>query len=72
MQAKASGMTGTISIHAPRGGSDIQQATVDALAIAISIHAPRGGSDITGGQLIFGRWYFNPRSPRGERPLLMR
>ena len=36
----------------------------------ISIHAPRGGSDysLSGGSVSMP--YFNPRSPRGERPVL--
>ena len=35
-----------ISIHAPRGGSDIiKQTRQQTNANAISIHAPRGGSD---------------------------
>ena len=34
---------------------------------SISIHAPRVGSD-TGGRMVFlDAYYFNPRSPRGER-----
>ncbi len=34
-----------ISIHAPRGGSDILEAGIRRLN-TISIHAPRGGSDL--------------------------
>ena len=35
----------------------------------ISIHAPRGGSDAPdNGARVAARGYFNPRSPRGERP----
>ena len=36
----------TISIHAPRGGSDQDDIFIDAV-LQISIHAPRGGSDNT-------------------------
>ena len=36
---------GAISIHAPRGGSDISPLMPSAAASTISIHAPRGGSD---------------------------
>ena len=35
----------TISIHAPRGGSDGQGVCNFVIVKAISIHAPRGGSD---------------------------
>ena len=35
----------------------------------ISIHAPRGGSDSTRGAHWLTSPNFNPRSPRGERPL---
>ena len=35
-----------ISIHAPRGGSDILNVSVLELFQPISIHAPRGGSDL--------------------------
>ncbi len=55
-----------ISIHAPRRGSDSLKTTVPALYV-ISIHAPRRGSD---GLLLLlrpARFYFNPRSPQGER-----
>ena len=34
---------------------------------AISIHAPRGGSDNLSMCEMFNYFYFNPRSPRGER-----
>ena len=35
----------------------------------ISIHAPREGSDGFSVALILTRYYFYPRSPRGERPM---
>ena len=57
-----------ISIHAPRGGSDLPFRAY-CLIWNISIHAPRGGSDQH--LLIFCPFPsldFNPRSPRGERP----
>ena len=38
-------MYSNISIHAPRGGSDLQQHQQDTRSRMISIHAPRGGSD---------------------------
>ena len=60
---------GVISIHAPRGGSDRTSAAFSSASLCISIHAPRGGSDLLGKKLesILTK-YFNPRSPRGERP----
>ncbi len=39
---------------------------------AISIHAPRGGSDKLIRPLEGDYLYFNPRSPRGERPASLR
>ena len=57
----------TISIHAPRTGSDVKYVPIP-LDMAISIHAPRTGSDAPPAP---GRPetspYFNPRSPHGER-----
>ena len=35
--------------------------------LGISIHAPRGGSDNNSNSRICNGWYFNPRSPWGER-----
>ena len=35
----------------------------------ISIHAPRGGSDKSVSEFVARLFYFNPRSPWGERPL---
>ncbi len=37
----------------------------------ISIHAPRGGSDRWGSLPSGAEFYFNPRSPWGERRLLV-
>ena len=37
---------------------------------SISIHAPREGSDAGSRRDQPGRRYFNPRSPRGERPFV--
>ena len=58
----------TISIHAPRAGSD-GRLSIATEILKISIHAPRAGSD-----WLFSwtpAWYgnFNPRSPCGERPV---
>ena len=57
----------SISIHAPREGSDIQISDGIGWLSNISIHAPREGSDcrLTGEYLADTN--FNPRSPRGER-----
>ena len=58
----------TISIHAPRMGSDQWEDTKSALHFLISIHAPRMGSDLKTSALAKSWSYFNPRSPHGERP----
>ena len=55
-----------ISIHAPRGGSDADNFDWQK-AIPISIHAPRGGSDTKNSSNANKDYYFNPRSPWGER-----
>ncbi len=57
-----------ISIHAPRGGSDIKVLTKFLASTSISIHAPRGGSDTARSAGGNARRHFNPRSPWGERP----
>ena len=56
----------TISIHAPRTGSDYRLATHPARR-EISIHAPRTGSDGLQRRKPDGGADFNPRSPHGER-----
>ena len=40
------GRVHNISIHAPRGGSDLLILAFPFAVLAISIHAPRGGSDL--------------------------
>ena len=55
-----------ISIHAPRGGSDDMD-FLSKLKQDISIHAPRGGSDQLVEKWQYHLFYFNPRSPWGER-----
>ncbi len=58
----------TISIHAPRVGSDHSFCpSFDKLRI--SIHAPRVGSDFLPAKAKPGQGNFNPRSPCGERHL---
>ena len=56
----------TISIHAPRAGSD-HTVGLAGLCILISIHAPRAGSDMSADDLLQPAPDFNPRSPCGER-----
>ena len=59
-------MLESISIHAPRTGSDTLEGNSTPSKI-ISIHAPRTGSDedLQSGQSSADN--FNPRSPHGER-----
>ena len=57
----------TISIHAPRTGSDKYPVTLERDIFHISIHAPRTGSDIAFGAITISYCHFNPRSPHGER-----
>ena len=57
-----------ISIHAPREGSDFY-CVLSASCGLISIHTPREGSDPIHCAVQSDVWNFNPRSPRGERPL---
>ena len=57
----------TISIHAPRTGSDTD-GDAQAPPRKISIHAPRTGSDDGRRRTSAAAKDFNPRSPHGERP----
>ena len=57
----------SISIHAPRMGSDLRGEGCQTVFGRISIHAPRMGSDPSFNFLGGFRAYFNPRSPDGER-----
>ena len=59
-----------ISIHAPRTGSDGFTRRVP-LTACISIHAPRTGSDAPIDPPPLKRFHFNPRSPHGERRLVL-
>ena len=53
-----------------RGATDGE--FVEIKGIPISIHAPREGSDLTEIVAVVLTYYFNPRSPRGERrPLVL-
>ena len=58
-----------ISIHAPREGSDPRRSQLTQMHSRISIHAPREGSDARFRPPRGGLGNFNPRSPRGERPV---
>ena len=58
-----------ISIHAPREGGDVHRKRVDLLA-DISIHAPREGGDRRQSGLSGVGSHFNPRPPRGGRPIV--
>ena len=59
----------SISIHAPREGSDHHHQPDRRHLRRISIHAPREGSDLDlGRQDGDTHPHFYPRSPRGERP----
>jgi len=60
-------MNFTISIHAPRVGSDIVVVNGFIDPGAISIHSPRVGSDARTWRGFRPIRHFNPRSPRGER-----
>ena len=65
--ARRSSLIPTISIHAPRVGSDKIPSPSIRVPSMISIHAPRVGSDICCGIRQFVITDFNPRSPCGER-----
>ena len=56
----------SISIHAPRTGSDTTESD-HRIFLHISIHAPRTGSDLTYKPNQDSVRDFNPRSPHGER-----
>ena len=58
----------SISIHAPRVGSDNKQGLGMGHVFDISIHAPRVGSDALMVFVPCRQIDFNPRSPCGERP----
>ncbi len=59
----------SISIHAPREGCDLQGMHLSVYS-GISIHAPREGCDLTRCLSVpTPSSYFNPRTPRGVRPV---
>ena len=57
-----------ISIHAPRGGSDTQFDMVRWRTAQFQSTLPAGGATAKHYTMTRGYRYFNPRSPRGERP----
>ena len=61
-------VTMDISIHAPLAGSDVA-AFATLWKTNISIHAPLAGSDHLDDPMVTRPFYFNPRSPRGERQI---
>ena len=67
--ALASESNRTVSIHAPRAGSDNSGRADRRPSLAVSIHAPRAGSDWWSLTNVIRTTSFNPRSPRGERRL---
>ena len=58
----------TISIHAPRVGSDGAKTQAGALANLFQSTLPVWGATPTGQVIHISFCYFNPRSPCGERP----
>ena len=56
-----------ISTHAPRTGSDVHTSKTRKGYHDISTHAPRTGSDVLCPCVDCLDFYFNPRSPHGER-----
>ena len=59
----------TISIHAPRGGSDEIPLAASIWYRSISIHAPRGGSDLTSLSLTAEVSLISIHAPRGGSDL---
>ena len=58
-----------ISIHVPREGHDAVALIMPANGQTISIHVPREGHDLSVDLRRFEVLYFNPRAPRGARPI---
>ena len=57
-----------ISIHAPRGGSDLASAYVNFMKERFQSTLPVGGATVRIRRIYSGFCNFNPRSPWGERP----
>ena len=60
-----------ISIHAPRAGSDTSSADICALRFEFQSTLPVRGATVSVFQRLITFRYFNPRSPCGERPLML-
>ena len=58
----------TISIHAPRVGSDVKRANTAGQLSAFQSTLPAWGATIIAVTKLIATINFNPRSPRGERP----
>ena len=56
-----------ISIHAPRGGSDILRQMICTRMVLFQSTLPAGGATYYREHVKGAGKYFNPRSPRGER-----
>ena len=67
-QLRAHAAAENISIHVPREGDDVSN-EIEMLKDVISIHVPREGDDAFPHGSSTQRYYFNPRPPRGGRPL---
>ena len=63
---------GNISIHAAQEGCDQPANNAGELGKLISIHAAQEGCDTGAKDVGFGKYYFNPRSPRGLRQMTAR
>ena len=61
----------TISIHAPRVGSDGNEAPGQARLIKFQSTLPAWGATPRSSALLPESSHFNPRSPRGERPQIV-
>ena len=57
-----------ISIHAPRMGSDTTRRNSEPAKIIFQSTLPAWGATRAAGYFLEFRFYFNPRSPHGERP----
>ena len=57
-----------ISIHAPRGGSDTPNVSPLSIPFRFQSTLPAGGATSRPPFTVKSSGYFNPRSPRGERP----
>ena len=58
----------TISIHAPRTGSDQSRQPEPAAASNFNPRSPHGERQCRSESKVSSNKYFNPRSPHGERP----